>query len=1428
MKHNKIKAILLVGIGMITTGIAASSISTNISIDKASNVTYGLMLDDTNKINVSSVEEITRSITTRSNEYYVDFSYQNVSPSISGHCILNSGGIIRNSDHILSIDNILMTFETDFGLLRFRTSYDSVNWGAYNVAVSGQLVSLPSHPYYVEFSALNSAINITSISYSYTCVINPDAEVEGEQLLGVLDFWNSVNAGNTECADTVTKTYLDSFSFSDLAHSSSLTLVSSISSTRVYQKRYGGIGFGSSSAKGSLTLNINSLYKPDRIDIVGLKADNDGGALSIQGDSEATISLSFSVKRSGNASDIANAQTLSFSFENKVSTIVINSTAKRTAIYRILFYSSGSVAPIPKDEIGFVAEDLNFSNYTTTSIFNNDNSLIVKACFSDGSKINLSKGNGYDNYSYVVKDNNDIAIDTSLPFNKTGSYTCFVSYKKYIPIQIPFDVGEDAIRITSITAVLMEDNFETKDVFFIEDNILIDLVFSDSSTCGDLEYTDLVTYNIGLKLLNPASVEYDMNLPFGTPGDWVLRVYSIDNPLVYDDCPITVSPVHVSGVTITNGTLLTLEVGETVQLNVNVSPVDAGDKTVTWSSSNSSIATVSNSGFVSALSKGHCNIVARTNDGGFTATCSLTINSSSVTRYQLVTSTSELISGEQYIFASNLKNKTASISLTSGYLSAVDSTFSADKSMITSLGSETALFTLGGSSGSWTFTNQNGDVLSNITKNLSYNGSNTTWNISISSNNAIVSRVESGTTYYLCHNDGSPRFKTYAASQGDMQLYKVDGNPIFPTSIEVNPSSLLLGTGQTSTLTTIFSPLNANQTDVIWSSSNSAVVGVSNEGVVTGVSFGSARITATTKNENEEDIFDYCDVTVTSIGVSGVSISPSNTTLSIGDSKQLNVTVEPFNASNKNVNFASSNNAIASVSNVGLITANGVGNAVITVRTEDGGYEDTCSITVTSLAKTNLQYDINDYIDKSVYEISNCPTIGSPNLLIIPIWFTDSSSFITTNREIVRNDIEKAYLGTSEETGWHSVKSYYEEESNGDLTLGGTVANWYECGRSASYYGNDESDLTTTLVEEATNHYFATTDDSRTNYDFDNDGYLDGVILIYGAPDYSAWGKSSASYGNLWAYCFWIQDYDLKNVSYPGPNVFFWASYDFMYGREKAKSKTGTNYSNGDTSHTSLDAHTYIHEMGHVFGIEDYYDYSGDYEPAGGFSMQDYNVGGHDPYSVMSFGWADPYIPNESTTITIGAFQTTKEIILLTPSFNSSNSPFDEYLLLELYTPTGLNKLDSDYRYDSTYPLGPSAVGIRLWHVDSRLLLFNSDGTSTGTYSSNPYYASNKYVLFMMSNSYSGDHASVLGSSYYNYNHNQLIRNNVNETYKPTSCITNADLFQNGSSFNISTFSKQFVKGTSFNNSSSFNWSFTVSISGTGASARATISLIKS
>ena len=474
----------------------------------------------------------------------------------------------------------------------------------------------------------------------------------------------------------------------------------------------------------------------------------------------------------------------------------------------------------------------------------------------------------------------------------------------------------------------------------------------------------------------------------------------------------------------------------------------------------------------------------------------------------------------------------------------------------------------------------------------------------------------------------------------------------------------------------------------------------------------------------------------------------------------------------------------------------------------------------------------NDYIKNNIYPLSATPTVGKAKLLVIPVWFNDSSNFINEDKKMnVREDISAAYFGKNTDTGWRSVKSYYEEESHGKLKLDGTVSNWYFPNTSYRTYKSDaDHSLTTSLVKEASDWYFTNNpEDNRTSYDCDKDGYLDGVVLIYAAPDNSQFSDGDCS--NLWAFCYWIQNTDVKNTIKPGANVFFWASYDFMYGKNKAASRTGKDkYADGDTSNNvNVDAHTYIHEMGHMFGLEDYYDYSSyGYAPAGGFSMQDHNVGGHDPFSVFALGWGKAYVPTTSAEINLKPFVSSGEMIILSPNWNAINSPFDEYLILEYYTNEGLNYFDTNHPYMDglkEYPTGSKQSGIRLWHVDARLLYKSAtnafDTLSSNKITNDPKISGNK-VTGLLTDTYNDGAVGMESLSplstrnpasdeWSKYKLLELVRNSTSTSYlRTTQNMSSLSLFKAGDTFLMSRYARQFENSGKLNSNASLGFSFTV------------------
>ena len=167
--------------------------------------------------------------------------------------------------------------------------------------------------------------------------------------------------------------------------------------------------------------------------------------------------------------------------------------------------------------------------------------------------------------------------------------------------------------------------------------------------------------------------------------------------------------------------------------------------------------------------------------------------------------------------------------------------------------------------------------------------------------------------------------------------------PVPVTGVSLDKITLELFTGNTATLTATVEPGNATNKALTWSTSDNTVATVDENGTVTAVGAGEATITVTTE---DGEYIATCTVTVT-VPVTGVKLNKETLELFTDGSETLTATVEPGNATNKNVTWSSSDETIATVDNNGTVTAVGAGEATITVTTEDGCKTATCIVTVT-------------------------------------------------------------------------------------------------------------------------------------------------------------------------------------------------------------------------------------------------------------------------------------------------------------------------------------------------------------------------------------------------------------------------------------------------------------------------------------------------
>lgn len=180
------------------------------------------------------------------------------------------------------------------------------------------------------------------------------------------------------------------------------------------------------------------------------------------------------------------------------------------------------------------------------------------------------------------------------------------------------------------------------------------------------------------------------------------------------------------------------------------------------------------------------------------------------------------------------------------------------------------------------------------------------------------------------------------------------------TGMTLEKKSIEVEKGKTETINAIITPENATRKAITWTSSDTNVATVTN-GVVKGISAGTAIITATTKDGN---FTDTCEVTVTQNAVTGIRISEKLIDLGMGYKKQITVTVMPDDATDKSVEWTSENPEIAAVSDNGTITGKSYGRTVVTATTTDGGYTAKCVVRVKPI-------DVFDATGSNEFVLSN-------------------------------------------------------------------------------------------------------------------------------------------------------------------------------------------------------------------------------------------------------------------------------------------------------------------------------------------------------------------------------------------------------------------------------------------------------------------------
>ena len=180
---------------------------------------------------------------------------------------------------------------------------------------------------------------------------------------------------------------------------------------------------------------------------------------------------------------------------------------------------------------------------------------------------------------------------------------------------------------------------------------------------------------------------------------------------------------------------------------------------------------------------------------------------------------------------------------------------------------------------------------------------------------------------------------------------------------------------------------------------------LNSDGTITGTPTTAGTSTFTVKAENDYGN-DSTQFTLTieaaaNVPVDRVALSPSTLNLKEDETGTLTATVEPSNATNKNVTWESSNTSVATVDATGEVTAIGAGTATITVTTEDGNKTATCAVTVTAatVSVTGVTLSQNEahlYYNRTPNTLTLTATVAPDNATDKTVTWTSSNPSVAT------------------------------------------------------------------------------------------------------------------------------------------------------------------------------------------------------------------------------------------------------------------------------------------------------------------------------------------------------------------------------------------------------------------------------------------------
>lgn len=376
-------------------------------------------------------------------------------------------------------------------------------------------------------------------------------------------------------------------------------------------------------------------------------------------------------------------------------------------------------------------------------------------------------------------------------------------------------------------------------------------------------------------------------------GKTIISATTEDGSNLVATCEVTVTPVLATSLTFLQGTL-TAEVGDTVRIEASIMPEKTSNKELLWISSNDNVAIVQN-GIVIIKAIGSAIITATTTDGSnLSAKCYITGQPTLVRELTLQPQNATCEIGDTLALTANIFPMNATYPAL---------TWRTSKSRVAQV--------------------SDGKV------------------IAIAAGDAIVSATTT---------DGSNITAQCA----------VHVNPMLVKSLSLNLNELVLCEGESATLRVSYTPANATNPVVLWTSSDSETAQVTG-GVVRAQKVGEATIFATTTDGSNISV--ECKVVVKPVLTTNIKLNKTLISAVMGYKEKLLATLSPANVTTKLVEWSSSDTTVAVVSNDGWVEIRSVGSAVIRVTTTDGtNLSAECKVTSNPILASSVKIPFDSIV----------------------------------------------------------------------------------------------------------------------------------------------------------------------------------------------------------------------------------------------------------------------------------------------------------------------------------------------------------------------------------------------------------------------------------------------------------------------------------